>query len=170
MNKNLTNFIDTKSVKEDINYIKVLKRDNILYAVATDSFRLLEVKITDEFLLENLFEGFYSVKEWLELCKNYNFKKINMPAFLLELKKVQAMQENRNFNYPAYEKVIPTKVEDITSLDFEVNFNYLVDFLDTTKNRKNNAILMNSLKISKDKKMLYYKDDNIVALLMLMTK
>lgn len=168
MNKNLTNFINTKSVKEDINYIKVLKRDNILYAVATDSFRLLEVKITDKFLLENLFEGFYSVKEWLELCKNYNFKKINMPAFLLELKKVQAMQENRNFNYPAYEKIIPTKVEDITSLDFKLNYNYLVDFLEVIK--ENETIEMNKIKITQNKRMLYYKNNDIVVLLMLQTR
>lgn len=176
--KQLLQYTSKSTIKPELAHIYVHKGevygsdDQNLYAVATDSFRLLEIKITDPYLLEYAPTGYYTQKEWQTLSTLIGKKKRDIQDIQTLLNNIKAHQDNyKGYNYPQYKQIIPTtdKLDNITSLvDIKVNGDYFIDFIASIPQDKFFGVQLNDIKIKKDKRMITFIKDNTKALVMLM--
>lgn len=173
--KNLLNHIAKNHIKPELNHIYIHKDAEAIYAVATDSFRLLEIKLNDTLLIDNLADGYYTAKEWQALCSLVSKKKQDIQAITELCTALKAIQPNRiaNFTYPDYKQIIPKaeNIQDITTLaDLKINADYFIDFIQAIPKDKFQSLYLNDIKLTSDKRMVVFINDNIKALLMLMNK
>ena len=82
----ITSFCSNSYIKPILTKVLVHQKDGKKYAVATDSFRLIEWEITDDFLFESIKCGYYNIIEWKTMCKAYNKKKKDLKTFYSVLK------------------------------------------------------------------------------------
>lgn len=161
MKKHLLKFISPSSIKLEIAH--VYKKGNI--AVATDSYKLLEIKLEDQFATL-LPDGYYTKEEWKILA---NDKKKDL------WERVVLTPRPTLGEYPDYSRVIPESMEcEAYKGKLAFNFSNLKDFLDARNEserlagrlyRKDLYFDPNQL-LENSNKMLYHKNENATLLLM----
>jgi len=161
--KDISIFASKEEYKPELSKIYVFKKDNNLFAVTTDSFRLIEIEITDDFLVEYLIEGYYTKKDWSELCKCFNKKKQDLVEFNNIITKTKALQDlYKDYNYPDYEKLLTNEIKDFDNTK-EYNIKFFTEFISLI-----NCCDFTKLKNIENK--LYYSDQTTRALLMPLNK
>ncbi len=161
--KDITTYCAKSDIKPVLTKVYVHTKNDEKFAVATDAFRLIEWKITDDFLIEYIHDGFYDAKKWKEMCKAYNKKSKDLVTFANTIKENAVVNENFKEDFPNYEQLIPGKTK---SFDGTMVFNlqYLKEFLDLIPLNKFQSV--DFLFIKQTDRMIIYKDDNIVNILM----
>jgi DNA polymerase III sliding clamp (beta) subunit (PCNA family) len=158
--KDITPFLSNSTIKPELMHVYV----NDGHAVATDSFRLIEIKL-DDFCAENIPSGYYSATKWKTMCKAYAKRDKDIETFM------RTVQENaiyadthKDFNYPSYKNVIPTadKLSDFNP-DVKFNLDYFVDFLKVVAGTTD---VVDFAKIKTDGNMAYFENDTTKLLLM----
>lgn len=158
--RDITNFLSKSMIKPELAHVYVQEG----YAIATDSFRLIEIKL-DDFCTENIASGYYSATKWKTMYKAYTKKTKDIETFM------RTIQENalyadthKDFNYPSYKNVIPTadKLKDFNH-DVKFNLEYLVDFLEVVAGASE---VVDFAKIKTDGNMAYFENDTVKLLLM----
>lgn len=168
--KDITSFCDKTGIKPELELVYVHTKNGKKYAVATDAFRLIEWKITEDALIEFIADGFYNAKKWTEMCKAWNKKNQDLKSFSDAMKQNFAITK-QDYNYPEYTVIIP---EDIKSFDdsLSVNDNKFIDFIKIIPKDIYGRVHFSDIKIGtkNGKQMIYYSDDTHKILLMPMEK
>jgi hypothetical protein len=158
--KDITPFLSTSNIKPELAHIYV--HDGI--AVATDSYRLAEIKL-DDFCKENIPNGYYEKKKWQAMCKAYNKKTKDITAFMHAIIENNAvMQEkSKDYNYPDYKQIIPQE-NTLTPFTNDMKFNkvFLSDFMELMQH----PLHVDFSLIKTNNKMIMYQDNTITLLLM----
>ena len=160
--KNITPFLSKSSFKPQMQYVRVHKVKGIKYAMATDSFRLVQHRI-DPFFSRFIKDGYYTVKQWKGICKGINRK-------TPEMLKVQSIVDERmdleRFEPIDYIKIMPKK-KDLKPFDGTMSLagNYLIDFIKMVQTKKGDVIF-DFNKIKQTDKAMYFEDDEIKVILM----
>jgi hypothetical protein len=167
----LTNFLSKSNIKPEISMVYVHEIDGLKYAVATDSFRLIQERLPD--ILQDIVSyGYYQPKAWTEIVKATNKKIPDIGTILDTVAGQEALQMRYSgYNYPNYQAIIP-KEEALLPFDpaHTYNMDYLKDFLDIITLDKYNSFSFSYLKMGTNKGMLYYKTDTTLVLLMAINK
>lgn len=163
--KNITTFLSKSTIKPELAHVFVNEKDGAKYAVATDSFRLAELTITDDFLKDNLTTGYYTAKQWIELCKAYNKKKRDITAFMHTMLQVNAMQPiiYKDWQYPDYKQIIDRFESTGEGINQKFNPEYLIDFITLMPQIPYG---INTNEIKHNAQMIVYKNESITLLLM----
>ena len=104
---NITKVASQSEIKPELKTVFVKHTDLGITYVATDSFRLIEVKIEDESIKSIIPEGFYDLKEWATFAKETQ-KKNPDADFMLS---ISPMQNKKDWYYPKYKQIFPKEVE-----------------------------------------------------------
>lgn len=178
--KDISKFLSTNINKPEITYIRIDIQDGKKYFVATDAFRLARQVIPES--ISELFEesGFLTKENYKKIVKAYNrkVKGKHLPDLqtVIDTLKLNAVYfENKDYNYPDYNKIIPTETTDFIPL--QVNSEYFTDFIELMDEKGviKNTIDLNDIKVSKigtpftyesNKYMYSYKSETILLLLM----
>jgi len=150
-------------IKPVLNYVYVHKIDGILHAVATDSFRIAQVKVW-RLLAEHIQEGFYTPKAWKEITKLLNKDSHSVTLELKELvTREMAVQTDESF--PDYQTILP-KYEDCEPFkgDFHINGDYLCELIKSVQDKKFKKFNFN--KLLEYKGMTVYMDEDTVIQIM----
>ncbi len=105
----ITTFLEKNSVKDicRLVYVKDGK------AVATDSFKLIEITL-DDFCKENVPNGYYEIKAWKQMCKAYNAKKQDLKTFMEVINQNnETITTHKDTEYPNYEKLMDSKFKEL---------------------------------------------------------
>ena len=117
---NITKVASQSEIKPELKTVFVKHTDLGITYVATDSFRLIEVKIEDENIKSIIPEGFYDLKEWATFAKETQKKKPDADFML----NISPMQNKEYWYYPEYKQIFPKEVEkqdtSITSCDIHL--------------------------------------------------
>lgn len=165
--KNITTFCAKSDIKPLFNKVYVYEEGEDKFAVATDSFRLVDWKIEDEFLKEYIVPGYYNSKNWIEMCRAYNKKNKDLITFANSIKSNTVINEKFDETFPDYKKLIPTETVDFNGT-LSVNKDYFYDFVDLMYIDKFNALNFNEIK--QNDKMLFYESKDIRIILMALKK
>ena len=160
--KDITNFCANHEIKPELSMVYVHKKDGNTYAVATDTFRLIEIKL-DEFLNGNIEDGYYSKENWKKMCKAYNKKNQDLQKFSETMKANKAVYGEKDWKYPDYKNIIPA--ETVAFKPVKVNREYFIDFISMITDNFGNVDLDDIKMVSKNN-MLYYVSEDIKLLLM----
>lgn len=163
----LTNFVSKSTIKPELAQIFVHMRDGKKYAVATDSWRLAEIEITEGFLFENLPCGYYTPVLWKSISKHAGRRKMDVTGIMQVFEQVKAVQKYyESYTYPEYARVIPSELHPFKAL--KVNTEYFSDFLNAIG--KAHIDFNSDISTDKDGKMYVYKDETRTLLLMAVSK
>jgi len=158
--QDITPFLSNSTIKPELMHVYV--HDG--HAVATDAFRLIEIKL-DDFCAENIPSGYYNATKWKTMYKAYTKKAKDIETFM------RTVQENavyvdthKGFNYPSYKNVIPTE-DKLKPFHFDVKFNldYFVDFIKVVAGTSE---VVDFASIKTDGNMAYFENDTTKLLLM----
>lgn len=163
--KDITPFLSKSLIKRELAMVYVHRKDGNTYAVATDAFRLVEIKL-DEFLnSDNLPTGYYTASNWKIMTKAYNAKKQDLQKFSDTIKANEVFYKDMDNVYPDYEKIIP-KPDELTPLQLiDVDRDYFVEFLQMIDVDGFKRLKLSEIKSGKNN-IIYYKSDNMQILLM----
>lgn len=164
--KNITKFCAKSDIKPLFTKVYVYEEKGDKFAVATDSFRLVEWKIEDEFSKENITPGYYDVKNWVEMCKSYNKKNKDIVTFMNAIKSNSAVNEKFDEGFPEYKKLIPKETTDFDGT-LKVNKEYFFDFVDMMPIGR--FLSLDFKEIKQDNQKIYYKDKDTMIILMALT-
>lgn len=172
--QNITSHLPKSEIKPELChvYVHTDTTTNTKHAVATDSFRLACLTFTADkhpiLIMDCLIDGYYTAKQWAELCKAYNKKTKDVKSFLDIMLQVTAMQpQYKGLTYPEYKQILArTPLTTTTGIQGKYNADYLMDFIALIPISKSTAI--DTDKITTTDLMLSYKDDTITLLLMKM--
>lgn len=162
----ITKYLSKSQIKPELSLVYVHEIDGLKYAVATDSFRLVQELIPD-ILQDAIQYGYYQPKAWDEIVKAYNKKIPDIRTIDNTVQGQQAIQmQYSTYNYPEYQRIIPTDA-DLTSYSPEkpLNMQYFKDFLDMITLDKYGHFNFSDIKQGKTG-MLYYKTETLKVLLM----
>ncbi len=165
--KNITKFCAKSDIKPLFTKVYVYEEDGDKFAVATDSFRLIEWKIEDDFAKEYITPGYYNVKNWVEMCKSFNKKNRDVVSFVNAIKSNSVINENFKEDFPDYKKLIPGETINFDGT-IQVNKDYFFDFVDMMPSNKFTALDFSEIK--QNNKMLYYSNEDTKILLMGLNK
>jgi hypothetical protein len=167
--QNISKFCAITKIKPELSnvYVHNREKDGVLVAVACDSFKIIE-QVIPEKLKDILTAGYYEPKAWGTIVKLYNKKNVDFGAISEEVQKQQAIKDtHKDYQYPDYTRIIP----DFDTLDTFMasgtglyTKSYLVDFLEMIPDQKSDKVDLSVIKESS--KMLAYKDNTIMMLLM----
>jgi len=104
-------------VKPELKSVFVKHTDKGIIYVATDTFRLIEIKLENEDIKSILPEGFYNLKQWALLAKETQKKNPDADLML----SIKPMENKDSWHYPEYANIIPKEVEDNIHLLTEFN-------------------------------------------------
>lgn len=159
----ITNFSAKNDIKPILQYVKVDLYDDKIVYVTTDAFRLVEATCTNG--LSFMFEGYYHWKIWKDIVKEFNKKTPDVN----KLKALSLAKTDLTENYPDYKNIIPISIKNVDWDSIVVNQDYFNDMLQLIKT-PTNSVSLYKIKISKDNKMLYYYENDLKILLMLIDK
>lgn len=157
--KDITTFLEKKSFKEILQW--VYKKDNV--AVATDSFKLIEIKL-DDFCTEHIPNGYYEIDSWKKMCKAYNAKKQDLKTFSETIIQNNAiMSKWSDTEYPDYKRVI---VGDFKEMDINSSFTkkHLIAFIEMLPELDRQTIKLSDLK--DNGKMIKFENNDTLMILM----
>jgi len=162
--QDITPFLSNSTIRPELCHVYVNKG----YAVATDSFRLIEIKL-DDFCTKKIKNGYYKPDKWQKMYKAYKKKDIDTFMQIIEENNIYK-HLTKHFKYPDYKKIIP-KEEDLSELysTFSFNSDYLVDFIrfaQTEKVTRTDVSRIDLSKIKTDGKMIYFGNETTKLLLM----
>jgi len=166
----ITKFASPSEIKQEINKVYVTKYENYITYVATDTFRLIEIKQEIDGLNDIVAPGFYTIPQWKILCKAFQKKDTET------IKTIKPI--DTEMNYPDYKRIIPNSIElrTLTKTIIEVDIDYWYDFTKFIKSifKKERHIEEQHISQSQDSKMIIYKrkenDIEITFLLMGLNK
>lgn len=143
-------------IKPELNSIYVKHTESGLIYVATDSFRLIEIKLESEDIKSIISEGFYSLKDWSILAKETQ-KKTPEPELMLSIYPEESKKE---MTYPDYDKIIPT--DDLVNYEIDLklyDLRLLNDFVKLSEKfiNKGYTYFSNEWKKSIKNEMLYFE-------------
>lgn len=167
--QDITIFTATTDIKPELSkiYVHEIGSQGIKYAVTTDSFRLVRVKLPD-ILQEYMPVGYYQVKAWKEIVKAYNKKNKDIKVIMDTIAGQKVLQDQyKDYYYPEYTQIIPTD-DELESFNDQYTFNkdYLLDFITLIHGDKFGNVSLKDIKQSKSRKMIIYKTEDITILLM----
>jgi len=168
--KNITTFLSKNSFKPELGIVYVHEIEGVKYAVATDSFRLVEEKLPI-LLQEKMPCGYYQAKAYAEIVKEWNKSKQDIIAIVDTIQAQTAIQERyKDYNYPEYRQIIPLQAE-LVAFDSLQSFNvdYFKDFL-SLMDCKNKHFSFENIKSEKNGRMIVYRNDDITLVLMALNK
>lgn len=167
--QDITKFTAKDKIKPELSMVYVHKKDGNKYAVATDAFRLVEIKL-DDFLNEMIELGYYSVDNWKKMCKSYNKKNRDLQTFSNLMKANNAIFGDKDWNYPEYSNIFPKEDELVIWKSVKTgnlfNKKYFIEFIEMIPEKSFGTLDFNNILLKQEKEMLYYKSDNIKLLLM----
>lgn len=161
--RDITPYISKSTIKPEIAHVYVYGG----YAMATDSFRLIEIKL-DEFCTDNTPNGFYTAEKWKKMCKAYNKKEKDLYTYMVAVNENNLNADARKgYKFPDHKKVIPN-VEDLRPIEENMSFNpkYLQEFIEFAQVYKDGVFYFDFSRVKTDGKMLYFEDANTKVLLM----
>lgn len=161
--KDITTFCLKTDIKPQLQKVYVYEKDGKKFAVATDTFRLVEWEIKDDFLKEYITPMYYDQKLWKEMCKAYNKKNRDIRAFSNALRSNEVINKNFDYQYPDYLILLENETKDFDN-SVKVNQEYLFDFLNLVPKNKYNTLDFSEIKLTD--KMIVYKDNDIKLILM----
>jgi len=161
--KDITNFCYSSDIKPIFQKVYVYEKGEDKFAVATDTFRLVEWKIEDPFLKENILNGYYEKKIWKDLCKCYNKSKRDLKLFEEFINKNISINENFKEDFPDYYKILP---KELYEFDRSMNFNldYFIDFLKMIPEKRFKKVSLRDIRCSD--KAMWYEDPQLKIILM----
>jgi hypothetical protein len=167
--KDITSFVAKTNINESIHHVYVHEKEGVKYAVATDSFKLIEYKVPERFIkiLEN---GFYSIKKWKALCKISKgvLTTDKRKDFLLIVEESKLVEQS-HLTFPNYNKIVP-EVKDLGVFrpDSTLTREHLIAFLNMLPDEKFGRVSFSDIKQTERGKsiMTYFKNDDIMVLLM----
>jgi len=169
----ISKYVSKNKDKKILTYVYYKKEDWYGVAVATDTFRLGEVKIQNENIVKILKDGLYSPRSWKEITKILNKKNsgtlLDLDKIMDIVKREMAVQPECE-SYPDYKRIIPPENE-LVSFDttLDVNADYFIDFVkDIGNNDDFNIIPWN--KIKQNKQTIIYMDSVTTLLVMSMKR
>lgn len=157
---NIKNY--TGSIKPVLQLVK--KEGDI--AVATDTFRLAEIKIPEEYT-EVIPDGYYQPSDWGKITTEINKKNTKIDK-LVELTSFHKKLDTED--YPDYKQILP-KDDQLKEVDWNairVNTNFLSELILSIKG-KFNEVSLADIKLAHNNQ-LVYKTDEVTILIMLMMK
>jgi hypothetical protein len=157
--QDITPFTSRSNIRPEL--FRVYVHDGV--AVATDSYRLAEIKF-DVFCKENIPAGYYEPKKWQAMSKAYNKKKRDITAFMHAIQENNLHAESReDYIYPDYKQIIPQE-KDLTPFIGGMQFTkqYFNDFMELMRH----PLHVDFSLIKTNGKMIVYQDDTITLLLM----
>lgn len=159
--QNITPFLSDSTIKPELAHVYVHNG----VAVATDSYRLVEIKLDE--LCISIPNGYYEPKKWIAMCKAYNKKNQDLYAFMVAVNENNIptnIEKRKDYNYPEYKAIIPQE-KDLKPFAGDMKFttSFLQDFIEIVSSPNNSINFSN---IQTDGKMLYYKTDTMKVLLM----
>lgn len=172
--KDITSFCDKTGIKPELELVYVHTKNGKKYAVATDAFRLIEWKITEDALIEFIADGFYNAKKWTEMCKSWNKKNQDLKSFSEAMKQNLAITK-QDYIYPDYVQIIPDitpeNIKDFNS-SICVRDKQFIDFINAIPKDNFGRLKFWDIKIGtkNGKEMIFYWDDTYKILLMPMEK
>jgi len=156
--RNITSFLSKSTIKSELAHVYVYDG----YAVATDGYRLVEIKLND-YCTEHIKDGYYTKEKWVAMSKAYSKKKLNIIAFMTAIAENKVHEDMRkDYKYPDY-KILMPKSEDLKPIDTSSKFetSYIVDFLTMI-----DSITIDLSLIKDNGKFIYYENAGIKMLLM----
>lgn len=159
----ISKYTSKDKTKPVLNYVYVHTVDGMKYAVATDLFRIAEVKVWG-LLGDMIQEGYYSPKAWKEITKLLNKESHEVAHEIKEIvTREMAVQIEEDF--PDYKKIIPA-IDDCESFtgDFSINGDYICELIKSVQNKKNKLFNFLNLK-QHNKKTIYFSDDTIIMIM-----
>lgn len=180
---NISNYIDTKSIKQDITFVYIHRDEKNLYTVATDSYRLACIAYPlDTDLYNNINDGYYTVKYFTSLCKDLNAKKSTIIDKQNAINSFNATKSTLDLKYPEYQQLIKKYQENKRTgkvqqgIIGKYNAKYLIDFIKLSSELKDFNIHNISYKIGDIDILLditsmdhlpavYQKDDSYIMLM-----
>lgn len=163
----ISKYTSTNKIKEVLTYVYVHMVDGQKVAVATDTFRIAQVKING-LLAESIECGFYSKKSWKEITKLLNKNTLLVHKEVIDIvKKEMSVQPEEDF--PNYLSIIP-KEEDCEDFNgyFSINGDFLCDLIKDVQNKKYKMFDFFNLK--KHERKIIYRDDESIIMIMEMIK
>lgn len=162
--KDITTFVSKTNFKPEIEMVYVKEKEGSKYAVATDTFKLIEIKL-DEFCSEYIDCGWYSVSKWKGMCKAYNAKKRDIKTFESLIQENALTKEQRkNWTFPSYENIFPTEFKEFQA-NSEFTKEHLIEFIKILPN-KDKFNYIDFSKIKDSGKMIYFENENTKIMLM----
>ncbi len=155
----ITTFLEKNSIKDICRLVYV----NNAVAVATDSFKLIEIKL-DDHCTENIPNGYYEISAWKKMCKAYNAKKQDLKTFMEEIvNNNTTITKHKDEQYPDYEKILNGEFNDL-DLNSCFTKKHLITFIEILPEMTYQIVNLSDIK--DNGKMIKFENDEMRVVLM----